>query len=149
MPRYANTLLEQTCQAAVSRQIEYGRQRAVPWGISESCYNAVDLGQAYQYRAFGVPGLGFKRGLGDDLVIAPYASALALLVAPSAACRNLERLASEGFLGAHVVRVTVDGVAAAGAGMDETGRPQGVIPLVDDRQEHYITVDLSSMKVAS
>ena len=108
MPRYANTLLEQTCQAAVSRQIEYGRQRAVPWGISESCYNAVDLGQAYQYRAFGVPGLGFKRGLGDDLVIAPYASALALLVAPSAACRNLERLASEGFLGAHGFYEAVD-----------------------------------------
>jgi hypothetical protein len=55
----------------VSRQIEYGRQRAVPWGISESCYNATDLDQVYQYRAFGVPGLGFKRGLGDDLVIAP------------------------------------------------------------------------------
>lgn len=100
MPSYANTLLEQTCQAAVSRQIEYGRQRAVPWGISESCYNAVDLNQAYQYRAFGVPGLGFKRGLGEDLVIAPYASALALLVAPREACRNLERLAAEGFLGA-------------------------------------------------
>ncbi|OLN27727.1 Cyclic beta-1,2-glucan synthase [Desulfovibrio sp. DV] len=99
MPSYANTLLDQTCRAAVSRQIEYGRQRAVPWGISESCYNAVDLNQAYQYRAFGVPGLGFKRGLGDDLVIAPYASALALLVAPGEACRNLERLSAEGFLG--------------------------------------------------
>ena len=99
MPSYANTLLDQTCKAAVSRQIEYGRQRAVPWGISESCYNAVDLNQAYQYRAFGVPGLGFKRGLGDDLVIAPYASALALLVAPGEACRNLERLAAEGFQG--------------------------------------------------
>lgn len=99
MPAYANTLLDHTCKAAVSRQIEYGRQRAVPWGISESCYNAVDVDQVYQYRAFGVPGLGFKRGLGDDLVIAPYASALALLVAPGEACRNLERLAAEGFLG--------------------------------------------------
>ena len=108
MPSYANTLLDQTCQAAVSRQIEYGRQRAVPWGISESCYNAVDLSQAYQYRAFGVPGLGFKRGLGDDLVIAPYASALALLVAPREACRNLERLASEGFLGLHGFYEAVD-----------------------------------------
>ena len=108
MPSYANTLLEQTCQAAVSRQIEYGRQRAVPWGISESCYNAVDLNQAYQYRAFGVPGLGFKRGLGEDLVIAPYASALALLVAPREACRNLERLASEGFQGAFGFYEAVD-----------------------------------------
>ena len=90
MPSYANTLLEQTCKSAVSRQMEYGRQRAVPWGISESCYNATDINQVYQYRAFGVPGLGFKRGLGDDLVIAPYASALALTVMPQAACHRAE-----------------------------------------------------------
>ena len=99
MPSYENTLLDQTCKAAVSRQIEYGRQRAVPWGISESCYNATDMHQVYQYRAFGVPGLGFKRGLGDDLVIAPYASALALTVMPREACRNLQTLAADGFLG--------------------------------------------------
>ena len=99
MPNYENTLLEQTCKTAVSRQIEYGRQRAVPWGISESCYNATDTEQVYQYRAFGVPGLGFKRGLGDDLVIAPYASALALTVMPQEACRNLQTLAANGFLG--------------------------------------------------
>lgn len=99
MPSYANTLLDQTCKAVVSRQIEYGRQRAVPWGISESCYNAIDMNQVYQYRAFGVPGLGFKRGLGDDLVIAPYASALALTVKPREACRNLQTMATQGFLG--------------------------------------------------
>jgi cyclic beta-1,2-glucan glucanotransferase len=99
MPSYENTLLDQTCKAAVSRQIEYGRQRAVPWGISESCYNATDMHQVYQYRAFGVPGLGFKRGLGDDLVIAPYASALALTVMPWEACHNLQTLAANGFLG--------------------------------------------------
>jgi cellobiose phosphorylase len=99
MPSYENTLLEQACRAAVSRQIEYGRQRAVPWGISESCYNATDMHQVYQYRAFGVPGLGLKRGLGDDLVIAPYASALALTVMPREACRNLQTLAANGFLG--------------------------------------------------
>ncbi|MHB1300729.1 MAG: GH36-type glycosyl hydrolase domain-containing protein [Burkholderiales bacterium] len=99
MPSYENTLLDQTCKAAVSRQIEYGRQRAVPWGISESCYNATDAIQVYQYRAFGVPGLGFKRGLGDDLVIAPYASALALTVVPQEACRNLQRLEDQGFRG--------------------------------------------------
>ena len=99
MPSYENTLLDQTCKAVVSRQIEYGRQRAVPWGISESCYNATDASQVYQYRAFGVPGLGFKRGLGDDLVIAPYASALALTVMLREACRNLQTLAAIGFLG--------------------------------------------------
>jgi hypothetical protein len=85
----------------VSRQIEYGRQRGVPWGISESCYNATDINQVYQYRAFGVPGLGFKRGLGDDLVIAPYATALALTVMPREACRNLQSLADHGFLGSY------------------------------------------------
>ncbi len=108
MPSYANTLLEQTCKAAVARQIEYGRQRAVPWGISESCYNATDMHQVYQYRAFGVPGLGFKRGLGDDLVIAPYASALALTVMPGAACRNLQTLAGSDFLGAYGFYEAVD-----------------------------------------
>ena len=108
MPSYANTLLEQTCKAAVSRQIEYGRQRAVPWGISESCYNATDVHQVYQYRAFGVPGLGFKRGLGDDLVIAPYASALALTVMPREACRNLQTLAANGFLGAYGFYEAID-----------------------------------------
>jgi len=108
MPSYENTLLEQTCKAAVLRQIEYGRQRAVPWGISESCYNATDVHQVYQYRAFGVPGLGFKRGLGDDLVISPYASALALTVMPQEACRNLQALASHGFLGIYGFYEAVD-----------------------------------------
>ena len=84
MPTYEHTLLDQTCKAAVERQIEYGKQRGVPWGISESGYNAIDIHLNYQYRAFGVPGLGLKRGLAEDLVIAPYASALALMVAPEA-----------------------------------------------------------------
>jgi cellobiose phosphorylase len=97
MPAYERTLLDQTCQAAVARQIAYGKKRAVPWGISECGYNAIDVQRNYQYRAFGVPGLGLKRGLAEDLVIAPYATALALMVAPEEACRNLERLAAEGF----------------------------------------------------
>jgi cyclic beta-1,2-glucan synthetase len=99
MPTYENTLLDQTCKAAVERQIQYGRQRGVPWGMSESGYNMVDVRLNYQYRAFGVPGLGLKRGLAEDLVIAPYASALALMVAPEEACRNLQRLAAEGVEG--------------------------------------------------
>ncbi|NNN19470.1 MAG: cyclic beta 1-2 glucan synthetase, partial [Acidimicrobiaceae bacterium] len=108
MASYENTLLDQTCKAAVSRQIEYGQQRAVPWGMSESCYNFVDIHQVYQYRAFGVPGLGFKRGLGDDLVIAPYASALALMVMPREACRNLQAMAANGFLGSYGYYEAVD-----------------------------------------
>ena len=99
MPTYRNSLLDQTYLAAVQRQIDYGRQRGVPWGISESAYNTVDVHLNYQYRAFGVPGLGLKRGLADDLVVAPYASALALMVAPAAACLNLQRLATSGLAG--------------------------------------------------
>jgi cyclic beta-1,2-glucan synthetase len=96
MPSYEGTLLDQTCRAVVRRQIEYGRQRGVPWGVSESGYNTTDVHLNYQYRAFGVPGLGFKRGLAEDIVIAPYASIMALMVAPDDAYTNLERLAGEG-----------------------------------------------------
>ena len=74
MRAYPGTLLDETYHAVVERQIEYGAQRGVPWGISESAYNAQDLDGNYQYRAFGVPGLGLKRGLADDLVVAPYAT---------------------------------------------------------------------------
>ncbi len=96
MPTYERTLLDETCKAAVARQIEYGSERGIAWGISESAYNTIDAQLNYQYRAFGVPGLGLKRGLADDLVVAPYASALALMVAPEEACSNLQRLATEG-----------------------------------------------------
>ncbi|MCF8079203.1 MAG: cyclic beta 1-2 glucan synthetase, partial [Desulfobacterales bacterium] len=96
MPTYERTLLDQTYKAAVARQIAYGKQRRVPWGISECSYNAIDVNLNYQYRAFGVPGLGLKRGLAEDLVITPYASALALMVVPRQACQNLERLAADG-----------------------------------------------------
>ncbi len=96
MPNYDHTLLDQTMRSAVARQIEYGQQRGLPWGMSESGYNAVDVQLNYQYRAFGVPGLGLKRGLAEDLVVAPYATVMALMVAPEAACENLERLAALG-----------------------------------------------------
>jgi cellobiose phosphorylase len=99
MPSYENTLLDVTCRAAVERQIAYGRELGVPWGMSESGYNLIDANLNYQYRAFGVPGLGLKRGLADDVVIAPYASVLALMIAPEAACVNLQRLAAEGLAG--------------------------------------------------
>ena len=92
MPSYENTLLDQTYRAMVQRQIEYGNHLGVPWGISESGYNMVDANLNYQYRAFGVPELGLKRGLSEDLVIAPYASMLALMINPEEACRNLQEL---------------------------------------------------------
>ena len=108
MPTYENTLLDQTCNAAVARQIAYGKQRGVAWGMSECGYNTVDAARNYQYRAFGVPGLGLKRGLADDLVIAPYASVLALMIEPAAACANLQRLADEGLAGRYGLHEAVD-----------------------------------------
>jgi cellobiose phosphorylase len=108
MPSYENTLLHQTCIGAVQRQIEYGKQQGVPWGISESGYNATDTAMNYQYRAFGVPGLGLKRGLADDLVVTPHASMMALMVAPEQACENLQRLAAAGAAGPHGMYEAID-----------------------------------------
>ena len=98
MRSYPGTLLNRTCALAVKRQIQYAASRGVPWGISESAFAVVDRQGHYQYKAFGVPGLGLKRGLADELVIAPYASALAVLVEPGLAARNLRRLAGLGML---------------------------------------------------
>ncbi|MDP1644223.1 MAG: glucoamylase family protein, partial [Thiobacillus sp.] len=108
MPTYEHTLLDQTYRAVVARQIAYGREVDLPWGVSESGYHKLDASQNYQYRAFGVPGLGFKRGLADDRVITPYASALALMVMPREACRNLQTLAGHGFLGTYGFYEAVD-----------------------------------------
>lgn len=94
-------LLEQTAQLIVARQMSYAAERGVPWGISESAFNARDIEFTYQYLNFGVPGLGLKRGLLDNLVIAPYATGLAAMVAPSSAAKNYKRLASEGALGTY------------------------------------------------
>ncbi|MFA7329472.1 MAG: glucoamylase family protein [Candidatus Delongbacteria bacterium] len=108
MPHFAGTLLDQTCTGAVARQIEYGRQRGVPWGISESCYNVQDGEGTWQYRAFGVPGLGLQRGLGDEVVVAPYATLLALLVDPRRAVANLRQMAARSWLGVYGFFEAVD-----------------------------------------
>jgi cyclic beta-1,2-glucan synthetase len=92
------SLLEQSNRLIVERQIGYGRQLGIPWGISESAYNARDLEFTYQYSNFGVPGLGLKRGLAENKVIAPYATALATMVNPVAACANFEQLKASGAL---------------------------------------------------
>jgi cyclic beta-1,2-glucan synthetase len=91
---HENSLLDRACCDAVHCQIAYAAQHDVPWGISESAFSALDRHNVYQYRAFGVPTLALKRGQERDLVIAPYASALALGVEPVAAIANLRRLAS-------------------------------------------------------
>ncbi|MGV7208123.1 GH36-type glycosyl hydrolase domain-containing protein [Oxalobacteraceae bacterium A2-2] len=108
MPTYPSTLLDQTYHAVIDAQIDYGRRRNVPWGISESGYNTVDASLNYQYRAFGVPGVGLKRGLADDLVIAPYATMMGLMVQPEAACANLQKMAGLGFMGRYGFYEAID-----------------------------------------
>ena len=92
MKSYAQTFLTQSCRSAVDDQIAYGQTKHVPWGISESSYYAFDSSMTYQYHAFGVPDLGFKRGLAEDLVITPYASLLALRLRPQAVRENMDQL---------------------------------------------------------
>jgi cyclic beta-1,2-glucan synthetase len=94
-----NSLLELSTRLVVGRQIRYGSEHDVPWGVSESGFNGRDVNLAYQYSSFGVSGLGLKRGLSEDLVIAPYATALAAMVEPSAAAKNFRALTRVGGLG--------------------------------------------------
>ncbi len=96
---YPETLLNQTGVGVVKAQIDYAQVNKVPWGISESSYYRFDQAENYQYRGFGVPGLGRKRGLADDLVIAPYASLMAVSVDPQAVVKNIAALEDEGALG--------------------------------------------------
>ena len=128
---YPGTLLDQSCRAGVRRQIEYGKERRVPWGISESAYSFTDLAGTYQYKAFGVPGLGLKRGLADELVVSPYATALAGIIDPAAAAANLTRLTREGLDGRFGFyesldyqprKSAVDAATMAGAGEAEIVR---------------------------
>ena len=93
---HENSLLDRACYDAVRCQIAYAQQNSVPWGISESAFSALDRHNVYQYRAFGVPALALRRGQEEDLVVAPYAAALALGVEPAAAIKNLRRLATLG-----------------------------------------------------
>ncbi|HXC33119.1 MAG TPA: glucoamylase family protein [Verrucomicrobiae bacterium] len=95
------SLLNQTYELVVRRQIEYGQERGTPWGVSESAYNARDVNLNYQYSSFGVPGLGLKRGLSEDMVVAPYATALAAMIDPAAALENFRRLAEAGGRGGY------------------------------------------------
>ncbi|MDI6771404.1 MAG: glucoamylase family protein [bacterium] len=129
---YQGTLLDQTCSNAVRLQIEYARTRGVPWGISESAFNFLDHRGHYQYKAFGVPGLGLKRGLADDLVISPYATLLAALVDPEQAVGNMRRLSREGLEGRYGYYESIDYTTpgpseAIGQGERGRGHAPGVV----------------------
>jgi cyclic beta-1,2-glucan synthetase len=105
---YPRTMLSQSIIAATDYQIQYGKEKNIPWGISESGFYAFDANQNYQYRAFGVPGLGFKRGLGEDLVVAPYASMLALSIRPQALMENIDLLSTLGMQGTYGFYEAID-----------------------------------------
>jgi cyclic beta-1,2-glucan synthetase len=98
MQEPTHSLLERTNRLVVRRQIQYGRRLRIPWGVSESAYNAQDLELTYQYQSFGIPEVALKRGLADNVVVSPYATALAGMLAPWEAVRNFEALSA---LGAH------------------------------------------------
>ncbi|MGM0545196.1 MAG: GH36-type glycosyl hydrolase domain-containing protein [Bacteroidota bacterium] len=108
MSQYENTLLSNTYDNVVIWQRNYGALRNKPWGFSESAYNVLNMELHYQYRAFGVPGLGLRRGLAEDYVVAPYAGMLALMIDPAEALKNLQALRGEGALGPHGFYEAVD-----------------------------------------
>ena len=99
MRSFPNTLLSHTYNSVIKWQKDYGSRRGFPWGQSESAYYFLNLEMHYQYRAFGTPGLGLKRGLAEEYVIAPYASLLALMVDPRESLKNLEEIEADGGLG--------------------------------------------------
>ena len=136
MRSFPFTLLDQTYRGAVHRHIAFGNARGVPWGISESAYNLRDHAQTYQYRTFGVPDLALKRGLDADLVVAPYASALAALVTPTRALTNLRALERCGALGPYGFRDALDYTRPT------PGRPFAV---VENYMAHHLGMGLVAL----
>ncbi len=130
------TLLDQTYRGVLERQIAYARDRDVPWGASESAYNVRDHHQTYQYRGFGVPDLALKRGLGRDLVIAPYASALAAMIDPPRALANLQSLEALGAFAEHGFCDAVDYTRP------ENGEP---FAIVQAHMAHHVGMTLTAL----
>jgi hypothetical protein len=117
---YTGTLLDRSLRAAVRIQQAYGEERRVPWGISEAAHAERDQRGQYQYRAFGVPPLSAsgdaEQGL---LVIAPYATMLALMLEPAAATANLRSMAAKGWVGRHGFFESADYSRGGPAGVPE------------------------------
>lgn len=144
MRSFPDTLLDQTSRRVVRRQIQYGRRYGIPWGMSESAFSVVDRHGTYQYKAFGIPGLGLKRGLADDLVVAPYATALALHVDPTAAVANLASLTRAGGEGPLGYYDAIDYTPRKSYESDESTRtaasPQGVVVRTYMAHHHGMTL---------
>lgn len=108
MKNFENSLFDGTYSFVVKAQKNHSKKRKIPWGISESAYYAFDVALNYQYKAFGVPELGFKRGLGNELVVSPYSTVLALIIDPKGVAENIVRLRSLGMDGAYGLYESVD-----------------------------------------
>jgi len=148
MRSYPNTLLDESCRRVVRRQMEYAAACGVPWGISESGYNLVDRHGNYQYKAFGVPGLGLRRGLGDEVVVAPYASVLAVTIDPAASAANLRRLALAGLEGTYGFFEAIDytrrATEADPPGEHDERAPGVVVPAYMAHHQGMILVALTN-----
>jgi len=108
MKRYVNTILDETYKGMLQAQKDYGQKNHVPWGISESGYYTFDLDLNYQYKAFGVPDLGLKRGLIEDVVISPYSTMMAINLDPNGAVQNLKKLLELGMEGKYGLYEAID-----------------------------------------
>ena len=108
IPRYVGSLLDESCKFMIMSQKEYSKKLNIPWGISEAAFNVKDLKSNYQYKAFGIPWLGLKRGLGDELVVSSYGSILAIGDLPKEEIENLKKLEKEGMLSKYGFYESID-----------------------------------------
>lgn len=116
MKSYESSLLDEALQTCVLAQMEYVKARTRPWGISESGFYEFDLNLNYQYKAFGIPRLGLKKGLGEEFVVAPYGSILALPLVPEKVMENLKIIKALGAYGEYGYYEAIDYTAARTGG---------------------------------
>ena len=108
IPSYEGSLLDESCKFLIKSQMEYSKHLNIPWGISEAAFNVKDLKSNYQYKAFGIPWLGLKRGLADEMVVSSYGGILAINEVPKEELENLKRLEQEGMYGKYGFYESID-----------------------------------------
>ena len=108
IPKFEGSLLDESSKFMIMSQIEYAKKLNIPWGISEAAFNLKDLQSNYQYKAFGIPWLGLKRGLADEIVVSPYASILAITDYPKEVYKNLQSLEQYGMYGKYGFYESID-----------------------------------------
>lgn len=108
IPKYPGSLISESSEFAIMSQQEYSKKLNMPWGISEAAFNLKDLNNNYQYKAFGVPWLGLKRGLADEMVTSSYGTILAINDAPIETVENLKKLEKEGMFNKYGFYESID-----------------------------------------